>query len=84
MSSFSSGKELPSNGLPEMHNFEFQSLFILSPSRDTVPDKNVPIDVDSLSTFDIVWLARGSLERGDLEQVRLFLLFSWNLDLSES
>jgi hypothetical protein len=34
-----------------------------------MPDKNIPIDIDSLSTFDIVWLARGSLERGDLEQV---------------
>ena len=46
----------------------FQSLFVLAPSRAFVPDKNVPLDLDSLSTFEIVSLARGSLERGDLEQ----------------
>ena len=33
-----------------------------------MPDKNTPLDLDSLSTFEIVSLARGSLERGDLEQ----------------
>jgi len=33
-----------------------------------MPDKNVPLDVDSLNTFDIVSLARGCIERSDLEQ----------------
>ena len=26
------------------------------------------VDVDALNTFDLVWLARGSLDRGDLDQ----------------
>ena len=26
------------------------------------------VDVDGLGTFDLVWLARGSLDRGDLDQ----------------
>ena len=30
--------------------------------------KHVAVDVDGLGTFDLVWLARGSLDRGDLDQ----------------
>ena len=30
--------------------------------------QHVAVDVDGLSTFDLVWLARGSLDRGDLDQ----------------
>jgi hypothetical protein len=45
-----------------------QSFFIISRDRTTLPDKNVPIDLDSLNTFDIISLARGCIERGDLEQ----------------
>ena len=45
-----------------------QSLLVLSPSTDEIPSKSVPVDVDALSTFDLVWLARGHLERGDLDQ----------------
>ncbi len=45
-----------------------QSLFILSPSTDELPSKSVPVDVDALDTFDLVWLAKGHLERGDLDQ----------------
>ena len=45
-----------------------QSKLIIAPSTEELPSKSEPLDVDSLSTFDIVWLARGSLERGDLEQ----------------
>ena len=33
-----------------------------------IPFQHVAVDVDGLSTFDLVWLARGSLDRGDLDQ----------------
>jgi len=46
-----------------------QSLFILSPPMDEPPPpKESPVDVDALDTFDLVWLARAHLERGDLDQ----------------
>ena len=45
-----------------------QSLLILTPSTDDMPGKHAPVDVDALNTFELVWLARGCLERGDLDQ----------------
>ncbi|TRY63267.1 hypothetical protein TCAL_14312 [Tigriopus californicus] len=45
-----------------------QSLFILSPATTSMPSKFNEVQVDDLSTFDIVWLARAALDRGDLEQ----------------
>lgn len=45
-----------------------QSLFIVSPSTNSMPSKFSEVNVDDLSTFDIVWLARAALDRGDLEQ----------------
>jgi hypothetical protein len=45
-----------------------QSVFIMDPSTHELPSKHVSVDVEALTTFDLVWLARGSLDRGDLEQ----------------
>jgi mitofilin len=46
-----------------------QSLLILSPPMDEPPPpKESPVDVDALDTFDLVWLARAHIERGDLDQ----------------
>lgn len=46
-----------------------QSVLMMRPSLQKMPDpERDHLDVEQLSTFDIVWLARGSLERGDLEQ----------------
>jgi len=33
-----------------------------------MPDSRTGVDLGSLNTFDIVWLARSCVERGDLEQ----------------
>ncbi len=45
-----------------------QSLLVVEPLMEELPLKHEAIDVNSLNTFDLVWLARGSLERGDLDQ----------------
>jgi len=45
-----------------------QSMLVISPSTASMPDPEVDIEPESLNTFDIVWLARGCVERGDLEQ----------------
>lgn len=46
-----------------------QSLLVISPSKTTAPPKaDEPIDVTTLTTFDIVWLARRAMEVDDLEQ----------------
>ncbi len=46
-----------------------QNKLMISPSKlEKMPAKTEVIDTESLNTFDIVWLARGSLESGDLEQ----------------
>lgn len=46
-----------------------QSLFVIAPSKTTAtPKKCQPIDVEALNTFDIVWLARRSIESDDIEQ----------------
>ena len=45
-----------------------QSLFVLSPSTEDMPAKTAAVDLDSLNTFEVVWLAKASLDRGDLEQ----------------
>lgn len=45
-----------------------QSALMLAPSTVDVPSKDEVTDVDALNTFDLVWLARASLDRGDLEQ----------------
>ena len=45
-----------------------QSALVVSPSTEAMPDPGAAVDLASLNTFDIVWLARGCVERGDLEQ----------------
>lgn len=45
-----------------------QSLFVLSPSTEDMPAKTTAVDLNNLNTFEVVWLAKASLDRGDLEQ----------------
>jgi len=46
-----------------------QSVLVMSPGTDEPPpSKQSPVDVDALGTFDLVWLAKSHLERGDLTQ----------------
>lgn len=50
-----------------------QSLLIITPPTVELPDKNAKVDLETLTTFDIVWLARGSMDHGDLEQAVRYL-----------
>lgn len=45
-----------------------QSKVIMDTATTEIPSKHAPTDIDKLNTFDLVWLARGSLDRGDLDQ----------------
>jgi len=45
-----------------------QSFLVITPSNEKLPDANEALDIDSLSTFDIIGLARGCVERGDIAQ----------------
>jgi len=46
-----------------------QSALVVTPSTETMPDPaGAAVDLSTLDTFDIVWLSRGCVERGDLEQ----------------
>ena len=45
-----------------------QSKMMIDAPTAEAPSKHVPVDIDALSTFDLVWLAKGSLDRGDLDQ----------------
>jgi len=52
-----------------MYGLSFlQSLLVITPSTVELAPEDATLDPESLSTFDIVWLARGCVERGDLEQ----------------
>ena len=45
-----------------------QSALMITPSTVDIRAKDKAMDIDALNTFDLVWLARASLDRGDLEQ----------------
>ena len=46
-----------------------QSALVVTPLTETMPDPaGAAVDLSTLDTFDIVWLSRGCVERGDLEQ----------------
>jgi len=45
-----------------------QSILVVPPTTEYMPDSRTGVDLGSLNTFDIVWLARSCVERGDLEQ----------------
>lgn len=45
-----------------------QSMFVMAPSTEEMPSKTTGLDLEALTTFEVVWLARGSLDRGDLRQ----------------
>merc|ERR1712218_325924 len=50
-----------------------QSLVLISPSTEKLPPGDVNIDIDGLSNYDAIGLARGCVERGDIAQAVRYL-----------
>merc|ERR1719412_3013123 len=44
-----------------------------SPSMEKLPDTDSNLDIDSLSNYDAITLARGCVERGDIAQAVRYL-----------
>merc|ERR1712226_21315 len=50
-----------------------QSLVLLSPSTEKLPPSDENMDIDGLSNYDVIGLARGCVERGDIAQAVRYL-----------